>query len=116
MGILSFLGLGGSALNEKQIEKISKLGANPFAQSDVRREQMDKLIRDGSDAAIRGLLLRLTVNASQAIADEDEKRFVVDELTKMGDRAVGPILSYLRKETALTFALQALLAILPREQ
>jgi hypothetical protein len=116
VGILSFLGLSGGALSEKQIEKISKLAANPFAQSDVRREQMDKLLRDGSDAAIRGLLLRLTVNASQAIADEDEKRFVVDELTKLGERAVGPLKAYLRKETALTFALQALLAILPKEQ
>jgi hypothetical protein len=116
VGILSFLGIGGGALNDKQIEKIAKLAANPFAQSDVRREQMDKLIRDGSEAAIRGLLMRLTVNASQAIADEDEKRFVVDELTKMGEPAVGPLKAYLRKETALTFALQALLAILPKEQ
>ena len=116
VGFLSFLGLGGSALTDKQIEKIAKLAANPFAQSDVRREQMDKLIKDGSEAAIRGLLSRLTVNASQAIADEDEKRFVVEELTKMGERAIPPLKSYLRKETALTFALQAVLAILPEEQ
>ena len=37
-------------------------------------------------------------------------------LTKMGERAVEPLKAYLRKETALTFALQALLAILPKEQ
>ncbi len=115
MGILSFLGLGQSAMSDKQIEKTAKLAANPFAQSDVRREQMDKLIKDGSEAATRGLLQRLTVNASQAIADEDEKRFVVESLTKMGERAVPPLRAYLRKETALTFALEALLAILPRD-
>ena len=33
----------------------------------------------------------------------------------MGERAVDPLKNYLRRETALTFALQALLAILPKE-
>jgi len=113
---MSFLGLGASDLTEKQIDKISKLAANPFAQPDVRREQMEKLIRDGSEASIRGLLQRLTVNASQGIADEDEKRFVVEELIAMGKKAVPPILQFLKRETNLTFAAHALLGILPKDE
>ncbi len=116
MGLLSFLGIGAPELSEKQIDKIAKLAANPFAQPDVRREQMEKLIRDGSEASIRGLLTRFTVNASQAIADEDEKRFLVEQLIDMGEKAVPPLRAYLRRETNLTFAAQALLGIVPKEQ
>jgi hypothetical protein len=116
MGLLSFLGIGASDLSEKQVDKIAKLAANPFAQPEVRREQMDKLIRDGSEPAIRGLLNRFTVNASQAIADEEEKRFLVDELAKMGDKVVVPLRSFLRKETNLSLAAQVLLRVMPKEE
>jgi hypothetical protein len=116
MGFFDFLGLGSGGLNDKQIEKIAKLAANPFAQPDVRKEQMMKLIHDGSEAAIKGLLQRFSVNSTQAIADEEEKRFLVDELVHMGDKAVPPLKEYLRKETALSFAAEALMGILPKDQ
>lgn len=115
MGILSFLGLGDGKLTDKQIEKTAKLASNPFAQPDVRREQMEKLLRDGSEAAIAGVLNRFSVNSSQAIADEEEKRWLKDELTGLGAVVIPPIKRYLRKETNLSFAAQALLGVLPGE-
>lgn len=116
MGLLDFLGLGSGPMSDKSIEKTAKLASNPYAQPDVRREQMDKLLRDGSDAAIRGLLQRFTVSSSQAIADEEEKRYLVDELVKLGDKSVPLLLEYLRREKNLTFAIAALQRILPRER
>lgn len=116
MGLLDFLGLGSGPMSDKAIEKTAKLASNPYAQPDVRREQMEKLIKDGSEAAITGLLQRFTMASTQAIADEDEKRFLVDELVKLGDKSVPPLLAYLRREKNMTFALAALQRILPKER
>lgn len=116
MGMLSFLGIGSAELSPKQIEKIAKLASNPFAQPDVRKEQLQRLFRDGSQESIRAALGRFAINASQAIADEEEKRTLVTDLVALGQPAVEPLKDYLRKETALTFAAQALVQILPHEQ
>jgi len=114
--MLSFLGIGSADLSPKQIEKIAKLAANPFAQPDVRKEQIQRLFRAGTPEAIRAALGRFAVNASQAIADEDEKRGLVTDLVGVGKAAVEPLKDYLRKETALTFAAQALVQILPHDE
>lgn len=116
MGMLSFLGLGSAELSPKQIEKIAKLASNPLAQPDVRKEQIQRLFRVGTPEAIRAALSRFAINASQAIADEEEKRTLVTDLVSLGQVAVEPLKDYLRKETALTFAAQALVQILPHEQ
>ena len=71
MGLMSLLGKG--PMSPKKIDKVAKLASNPFAQPDVRMREMQRLIEDGSDAALRGLLKRFSVNANGAIADEDEK-------------------------------------------
>ncbi len=116
MGMLSFLGLGGGELSPKQIEKISKLAQNPYAQADVRKEQIQKLLNAATPESIRAALGRWTVNASQAIADEDEKRDLVAQIAGLGEASVEPLKDYMRKETALSFAIEALAKILSPEQ
>lgn len=105
MGLLDFLGKG--PLSEKKIAKIAKLACNPYAQPDVRVREMQRLMEDGSDAAIRAVLKRFAANASGNIADEDEKHFLEDAIVDMGGVTIEPLRRYIRNGKQLTYALRA---------
>jgi len=105
MGLMSLFGKG--PLSEKKISKVSKLACNPFAQPDVRMQQMQKLFADQTEAAYRGVIRRLAANASGAIADEDEKQWLEDALVQAGEDVIGPLRDFIRQEKQLTYALRA---------
>ena len=105
MGLLDFFGK--RPLSEAKIAKIAKLAANPYAQSDVRMREMERLLIDGSPAALGGVLKRFAANANGHIADEDEKKWLENQLVNMGRDAVEPLRSFIRNEDKLTYALRA---------
>lgn len=105
MGLLSFFGKG--PLSDKRIAKVAKLAANPFAQPDVRMREMQRLMEDGSDAALRGVLKRFAANAQGHIADEDEKKWLEDALARHGETTLQPLRDYIASEEKLTYALRA---------
>lgn len=105
MGLFDFLGK--SPLSEKKIAKIAKLACNPYAQPDVRVREMQRLLEDGSDRAIRAVLKRFAANASGNIADEDEKHWLEDAIVDMGGATVEPLRSFIRTDKQLTYALRA---------
>lgn len=108
LAIMSFWRIFGKGpLSDKQIAKAAALAANSFAQPDVRMREMERLIDDGSPAAIRGLLKRFAVNAHGHIADEDEKKWLEDALVEIGQGAVAPLEDYISTEDKLTYALRA---------
>lgn len=98
---------GKQPLSDKKIDKIAKLAANPYAQPDVRMKEMQKLLAAGSPEALRGLLKRFAANASGAIADEDEKKWLEDALVERGQAAVEPLRQYIKGQEQLTYALRA---------
>lgn len=108
--VATWLGFGGP-LSAKRIDKSGKLAANAFAQPDVRMREMQRLLKDGSPAALAALLQRFGVNAQGHIADEEEKRWLCDALVELGQPAVAPCLAYLREENRLSHALETLVRI-----
>ena len=90
------------------LEKLSKEVKEPFSQPEYRREAMDKLFRMGTEEAYKALLGRFTVAASGAIADEQEKRELVDRLVEVGEPALGQVKSFIKTEQKITFPVRAL--------
>ncbi len=105
MGLMSLFGKG--PLSEGKIAKIAKLASNPFAQPDVRMKEMQRLLDDGSPAALRGVLKRFAANASGHIADEDEKKWLEDEVVEVGEPALEPLREYISTQEQLSYALRA---------
>ena len=105
MGLMSLFGKG--PLSEKRIGKAAQLACNAFAQPDVRMREMQRLLDDGSPAALRGVLKRFGANASGNIADEEEKKYLEDAMVDLGDAAIQPLESYIRSGTQLSYALRA---------
>jgi hypothetical protein len=86
---------------------MAKLAANPFAQPDVRMREMERLLQDGSSAALAGVLRRFAANAQGHIADEEEKKWLEDALANAGTAAIEPLRGYIATEQKLTYALRA---------
>jgi hypothetical protein len=105
MGLLSLFRKG--PLSADKIDKIAKLAANPFAQPDVRMREMERLVDEGSEASLRGVLRRFASNAQGHIADEDEKKWLRTALVDLGEPALGSLEDYIRSESKLTYALRA---------
>ena len=106
---------GQGPLNQAKIDKIAKLAANPYAQPEVRKREMLKLLDDGTPEAIRGVLKRFSSNASGHIADEEEKLWLVEELIDLGETSLVPLQDYIHTQMQLTYAMQAYAGIVGAE-
>ncbi len=115
---MGFLGLfsGGSGLSEKAIAKQTKMATNQFAQPEMRREAMDRLVKDGTPAAIAGLLKRFTINATGEIADEEEKKWLEKTLVDLGEVSINPIREYIAREKNLTYPINALFELQSKDE
>ena len=98
---------GGGPLSEKKIEKITKLVCNPYCQPDVRKREMCRLLDDEQPAALRAVLKRFNFNSNGGIADEEEKKWLENQMVDMGKLAIEPLEDYIRTGKQLTYALRA---------
>ncbi|MCC7108536.1 MAG: hypothetical protein IT382_04570 [Deltaproteobacteria bacterium] len=107
MGFLDGL-FGGDKPTQKNIDKLVVRVKERYAQPEYRREAMDKLLAMGTPEAITGVLARFTVVAQSPHWDEEEKRWLVDQLAGLGEPARVALLSFLKKADHIAFAAKAL--------
>ena len=105
MGLMSLFGKG--PLSEKKIDKIAELAMNPYAQTDVRKRELIRLLDEGTEYSIRGALKRLSMNANGGIADEDEKKWLENAIVEVGEISKKPLQDYIRSQKQLSYALRA---------
>jgi len=98
---------GGGPLSEKKIEKITKLVCNPFCQPDVRKREMCRLLDDEQLVSLQAVLKRFSFNSNGGIADEEEKKWLENQMVDMGKLAIEPLQTYIRTGKQLTYALRA---------
>jgi hypothetical protein len=107
MGFLDGI-FGGDKANKKSIDKLVARVREAYAQPEYRREAMEKLLAWSTPESIIGVLARFTVNAQSPHWDEEEKRWLVDELTGLGVPAREALRRFLAKENHIAFAAKAL--------
>ena len=107
MGLLDSL-FGGDKPNPKNIEKLVVRVKERYAQPEYRREAMERLLGWGTLESISGALTRFTVVAQSPHWDEEEKRWLVDELAGHGEPARAALKRFLAKENHVAFAAKAL--------
>ncbi len=108
MGLLDFL------KPKSALEKAEKDLREPYAQPDVREAAMDKLFEMNTQEAYRVLMKRFGYNAHGQIADETEKRTLVDRLISVGEPALESIKATIATEKAITYPIRALMGILDK--
>jgi len=98
------------------VARLTRRLTNKYGQPQDRQAAIRALAEIGTEEAVAALLRRFTFRIEQTIGDEDEKRAVYDEIVRIGETAVGPILSYLEKENAPFWAVKALREIVGDER
>lgn len=78
-----------------------------YAQPEYRRMAMEKLLKWGTDESLRGLLERFCVVVQSPHWDEDEKRWLVDEMINLGDQAKPILREFILKRNEVNYALLA---------
>lgn len=115
MGFLDNL-FGGDKPTQKNIDKLVVRVKERYAQPEYRREAMDKLLAMATPEAITGVLARFTVVAQSPHWDEEEKRWLVDQLSALGEPARAALLAFLKKTDHIAFAAKALQRLTTSEQ
>jgi len=111
MSLLSFF----QSTPEKQIARLRKKVKEPHGDAAIREGAADKLFRMATPESLRALLDRYTINVSPSTQDEREKSMVKSWLVDLGDRAVDPIIDFLKNERSVYWPVQILKEILAEE-
>lgn len=78
----------GSGRGKSRLDKLIKTAVNKYTQSAERYAAMEDLLKDGSDAALIGVMRRFTVVSSKSIEDEEEKGWAYRRLSELGDKVL----------------------------
>jgi HEAT repeat protein len=98
------------------IEKLTKRLTETGGEDGPRIDAAQKLAEMDSPEATFALAKRFTISSKVITQDIEEKRMVVNMLAAKGDRAVEPLLRFLKSHHQVEWPVQALVRILPTDQ
>jgi hypothetical protein len=108
---------GGSSKGQnKGIDKLVVRLRERYAQPEYRREAMEKLLAMGTPEALAGVLQRFTIVAQSPHWDEEEKRWLVDELAQRGEPAKEALRIFLKSADHIAFASKALARLSSKDE
>jgi hypothetical protein len=102
MGIFDVFKGGGGL--KKHIDRVG----NKRAQKHERWESIQALAADGSDEAIRALLVRFTIRVDPSITDGEEKNAAFHGIVQHGVAALEPVRDFLESSETLAWPLKIL--------
>lgn len=106
---MGFFGLfGKKAPSENAIAKQVQKAKEQYAKPEYRRMAMDKLLEWNTPESLAGLLGRFSVVVQSPHWDEEEKRWLVEELVKRGDSVKGVLIDFLMKANEVTHVIRCL--------
>lgn len=112
MGFLDFLGGSSPEKAMKLKAKVTQKYGDPAS----RQKAIQQLEKMDFPEATAALLARFTINVEPQTTDLDEKEHVFELVRGKGEKAVGPVLDFLkRSDSASSWALRLLTELVPEE-
>ena len=87
-----------------------------YAQPEYRRMAMENLLKWGTAESLSGLLERFSVVVQFPHWDEEEKRWLVEELIKIGEQALPLLREFILKRNEVNHALLAFRKIVANDE
>jgi len=87
-----------------------------YAQHEARMEAADKLQEIATPEAIYGLARRFSATSENLGIDQEEKKHVQNVLVGFGEKAVEPLKRYIKNHDQVTWSIDALKELLPKER
>ena len=107
---------GGDKPTQKNIDKLVVRVKERYAQPEYRREAMERLLGWATPEAITACLARFPVVVQSPHWDEEEKRWLVDEIAQLGEPGRVALQKFLAKENHIAFAAKALQRLVDKEE
>jgi len=102
------MGLFGNKPTPKNILKQTSKVKERYAQPDFRRMAMEKLLAWGTPESLDAVMERFNVVVQSPHWDEEEKRWLVEEMVERGEAAKDTIIRFLSNGNNIAFAAKAL--------
>src|SRR4030095_2285578 len=102
--------------SKSPIQKLTKRVTETAGEDAPRIEAAQKLADLDTPEATFALAKRFTISSKVITQDIEEKRMVVNMLAAQGEKAVDPLLRFLKSYHQVEWPVQALARILPNEQ
>ncbi len=99
-----------------RVRRAAKTLTERYAQPEARASAAERLLAIGTPEAIYHLTRRFTITSGNLEQDDQEKRWVRDLLIERGAPAVEPLKRFLRGHDEVTWAMEALKALLPEDE
>jgi hypothetical protein len=112
---MALFGLFGKKSDAAQLKKWAERAQNRRAQAVDRWEAIQALVNAKTTEAAEALLPRFTFYVDPSITDQEEKDLAFDGIVAMGDAAVEPAVTFLRKADSVSWPLKILDRLLPSE-
>lgn len=105
---MAFFGLFGSKSEASTLRRHAERAANKRAQAIDRWESIQALISLGTPEAAEALLPRFTFYVEPGTTDQEEKDAAYFGIISLGDRALDPVCTFLKKAESLSWPLKIL--------
>jgi hypothetical protein len=112
---MALFGLFGKKSDSAQLKKWAERAQNRRAQAIDRWEAIQALVNAKSPEAVEALLPRFTFYVDPSITDQDEKDLAFDGIVAVGEGAVEPVVTFLRRADSISWPLKMLDRILGAE-
>lgn len=93
---------------ERSLKRTIDKATNRLAQSQDRWAAMEKLRENGGDEALFALCKRFSFSSDKLIEDQQEKGWVIDSLTAIGEDALEPLRRFMGSSNQLAYPLSLL--------
>lgn len=119
MGIFDFLkgsrGATSADAQEKTVQRHAERVLDKRALSPDRFASIEYLCRLDSEESWRAVLPRLNFTVDPSITDREEKQYILDTVAEASEAAVEPVKEFLRKTTAVNWAIKMLRSLVEPE-
>lgn len=101
---------------ERALQRTIKKATSKLAPTEERWAAMEKLRDDGSDEALYNLLRRFSFASHKLVDDEQEKAWVVESMTALGECCLPALRRYMKSATTIAYPLRILTGIAGRDK
>ncbi|HWV37436.1 MAG TPA: HEAT repeat domain-containing protein [Vulgatibacter sp.] len=116
MGLFDLFGRSSKDKEAKRIRDLTKKAHEKYGDPAMRSRALEGLRDIGTPEAIAALIQRFTVHLEPGITDAEEKEYVFGMVTGFGEKAVQPLVDFLRRSDSVAWALRCLEELVPQDE
>ncbi len=101
---------------EGKMRRLSKRVTEKYGPPENRQKAILTLSELGTPEALSTLLLRFTISSDPSITDAEEKQTAFELMVEAGDKAIGPLKGFVKRQDSVSWAVRILSELLTPDE